>query len=384
MQLEADWLNGPARQVCDLLDSAGYQAWYVGGCVRNALLEAAASDIDIATDAHPETVLDLAAAAGMRAIPTGVPHGTVTLVPNGLPVEVTTFRRDVETDGRRAVVAFSGDIAEDAARRDFTMNALYADRDGVVADPLGGLPDLTARSVRFIGDAEARIREDYLRILRFFRFNAWYGEAGALDADGLAACAEFADGLEGLSAERVGAEMTKLCAAPDPAPALAAMERSGVLWRVLPASGAAPVAVLVHLEPEAGLTPDPMLRLAALGGEGMADALRLSRKDATRVETLRSAAEGPDPIAVLGYRHGAEMAVEIAVLRAAFMTQLLPDNLEAEAARGASRPLPVTASELLADYQGPALGARLKQIESHWIASDFTATKQELMSLPPQ
>ena len=176
-------------------------------------------------------------------MPTGLAHGTVTVVAGGRPFEVTTFRRDVETFGRRAVVAFSTDLRDDAARRDFTMNALYVRPDGTVVDPLGGLPDLRAGRVRFVGDGAARIAEDYLRILRFFRFHAWYGDpAAGLDPDGLAACAALQDGLARLSRERVGAEVTKLLAAPDPAPAVGPMAAAGILARVLPGADAAALA----------------------------------------------------------------------------------------------------------------------------------------------
>ena len=220
MRIEADWITRPETQaVCNALTGAGYRALFVGGCVRNTLLGAPVDDIDIATDALPKAVMDLTGAAGLNAIPTGIDHGTITVVSAGLPHEITTFRRDVETFGRHAVVAFSTDVSDDARRRDFTMNALYADPSGQVIDPLGGLADLQARHVRFIENADQRIREDYLRILRFFRFHAWYGDAArGLDADGLAAVAANTDGLDSLSRERVWAELRKLLAAPDPAP----------------------------------------------------------------------------------------------------------------------------------------------------------------------
>ncbi len=210
MKLEADWLQRPATQsLCDALETAGFHAFFVGGCVRDGIIGRAVSDIDIATDARPDRVMQIAKEAGMKPVPTGIDHGTVTVVVDGFPHEVTTFRRDVETDGRRAVVAFSDRIEEDAERRDFTMNALYADARGAVFDPLGtGIVDLKARHVRFIGDPHDRIAEDTLRILRFFRFHAHYADPdGGLDADGLAACAEMADGLAQLSRERVGAEI---------------------------------------------------------------------------------------------------------------------------------------------------------------------------------
>ncbi|MGC1488809.1 MAG: CCA tRNA nucleotidyltransferase, partial [Albidovulum sp.] len=214
MRIVADWITDQDLQlVLRLIRDGGHQALLVGGCVRNGLLGVPVDDVDIATDAHPERVSALAKAAGLRVVPTGIEHGTVTIVANSKPFEVTTFRRDVETDGRRATVAFATNIQDDAARRDFTMNALYADHAGQVIDPLGGLPDLQARRVRFVGGPQDRIREDYLRILRFFRFHARYGDpALGLDADGLAACAELADGIKTLSRERIGHEMRKLLA----------------------------------------------------------------------------------------------------------------------------------------------------------------------------
>ena len=250
MKVLGAWMEHPATQaVCAALTAAGYRALFVGGCVRNALLAMPVADVDIATDARPEAVTALAEQAGFKVVPTGIDHGTVTVIAEGIPHEVTTFRRDVATDGRRAVVAFATRIEDDAMRRDFTMNALYAEADGRVIDPLGGLRDLIARRMRFVGTAEARIAEDYLRILRFFRFHAWYGDPDqGIDPEGLAACATLSAGLETLSAERVGAEMRKLLAAPDPAPSLASMAQSGVLQRVLPGAEARALPVLVHLE----------------------------------------------------------------------------------------------------------------------------------------
>jgi tRNA nucleotidyltransferase/poly(A) polymerase len=216
----------------------------------------------------------------------------------GRPFEVTTLRRDVETDGRHAVVAFGTSLEEDAARRDFTLNALYLDADGAVLDPVGGLPDLRAARVRFVGDARARVREDHLRSLRFFRFHATHGDpAGGIDADALDAVARNLDGLDALSRERVTGEVLRLLAAPDPAPALAAMRATGALHRVLPGAAAEAVAPLVHVEAALGLPPDPIRRLAALSnGEG----LRLPSRDARRLGLLRDLPD-LDP-AALGYR----------------------------------------------------------------------------------
>lgn len=376
------WLSAPRVQsVCALLTDAGHQALLVGGCVRNALLGRPVADIDIATDARPERVMALAAAAGMKAVPTGVAHGTVTLVIDGQPFEVTTFRRDVSTDGRRAVVAFADHIAADAARRDFTMNALYARRDGAVVDPLGGLPDLRAGRVRFVGDPTQRIAEDYLRILRFFRFHAWYGDASAgLDPAGLAACAAAKDGLVRLSRERVGAEMARLLAAPDPGPALAAMGAAGILDAVLPGADPAPVPALVRLEAGAGLAPRWQRRLAALGWrDAWGEALRLSKADRRALAATAVALAAGLPPAAAAWRHGPEAAGDAALIRAGALGAPPPVGLEAELARGAAAAFPLRGADLAAE--GPALGAALRRLEGAWLASDLRLDAAALLAL---
>lgn len=381
MKVSGVWIETVATQaVCRMLTEAGHQALFVGGCVRNALLGEPVGDIDIATDARPEVVMDLARAAGLKPVPTGIEHGTITVVAAHIPHEVTTFREDVETYGRHATVVFSENIRSDAQRRDFTMNALYAQPDGTVIDPLGGLEDLYARRVRFIEDADQRIREDYLRILRFFRFHAWYGDAEAgLDAEGLAACAGNLDGLVRLSRERVGAEMYKVLAASDPAPSLAAMQASGVLNAVLPGANAQALPLLVHLESETNMAPDAILRLAALGGEAVAERLRLSRSDARRLLHLQEAAAGVMQAAELGYRHGIEEGLAILILRAAWLETTMDDQNAEDLARGSDARFPVTAADLMPDYAGPALGARLQALERRWIDSGFALSRDELL-----
>ncbi|MFD0859522.1 CCA tRNA nucleotidyltransferase [Roseovarius aquimarinus] len=380
MKIEAPWLTAaPLRAIFAAFEAAGHRVWLVGGAVRNALLNEPVGDLDLATDAEPDAMLTLAEAAGLKAVPTGIEHGTVTLIAEGTPFEITTFRRDVETDGRHAIVAFTDDMTEDARRRDFTMNALYAAADGEVIDPLGGLPDLMARRVRFIEDAGTRIREDYLRSLRFFRFHAQYGGQRGIDPEGLAAVVENLDGLETLARERVGGEMLRLLAAPDPALAMAAMAQSGALARVLPGSDPAALAPLVHLEGEAHVSHDPIRRLAALGGEDLRDRLRLSRVDAARLETLREGAGRIERPGALGYLHGAEAARDILLLRSALLQQPLDAGALAAAARGARQVFPVAAADLMPALQGAALGARLKALEARWIASDFALSREELL-----
>ncbi len=381
-RVTGDWLHRPETQaVCSMLTGAGHRALFVGGCVRNTLLGEPVSDIDISTDATPDIVSNLAEQAGLRPVPTGVDHGTVTVVSGGLPHEVTTFRHDVETFGRHAVVAYTDRVEEDAVRRDFTMNALYAEPDGTLVDPLGGLADLRARRVRFIKDASARIHEDYLRILRFFRFHAWYGDpVGGLDAEGLAACAALSAGIETLARERVGAEMRKLLSAPDPAPALAAMAAAGCLARALPGADPAALAPLVELEANAGLAPDPVRRLAAVGGEDPRGHLRLSRSDARRLDTVGRAARDTAGPAELGYRLGPEDGRDALLVRGALTgTPVAQAALNAVETGGAAT-FPLTAADLMPEYVGPALGARLAELETKWIASGFALTRHDLLN----
>ena len=378
MKVSGQWLErAETQKVCSALRDAGWQALPVGGCVRNALLGVPVADVDIATDARPETVSDLAKKAGFKVVPTGIEHGTVTVIAGGVPYEITTFRRDVETDGRRAVVAFSDRLEDDAARRDFTMNALYALPDGTVIDPLGGIADLKARRVRFVGDAGTRIREDYLRILRFFRFHAWYGDSGAgLDADGLAACAELSAGIETLSSERLGAEIRKLLAAADPAPAVAAMAQAGVLRQVLPGADHRALAPLVHLEEGAG--PRWLRRLVVLGAEDAAGRLRLSRAEAKALAAVTNAAQVGGNAAVLGWQLGAESAADAVLARAAMTGAAPAADWQEEIARGAAVRFPVKAADL-PGLQGAALGKRLKALQSRWLDSGLRLTKADLL-----
>ncbi len=375
-----DWLTSPATAaVFDALEAAGGPgcARFVGGSVRNALVGRPVDDFDIATRLLPEQSMAALKAAGIKVVPTGLAHGTVTAVSGKKPYEITTLRRDVETDGRRAVVAFTDDWAEDAARRDFRLNALYADRTGAIFDPTGaGVEDALAGRVVFVGDAKTRIEEDYLRILRFFRFFAWYGRAEP-DAEGLAACAAHAEGLTRLSAERVSKELLKLLAAPDPRAAVRAMVEAGVLERLFPA-----VADLGPFEAIVEGSDDPVLRLSALLPDDpaavatIAQGLRLPRAMEFR---LAAAAEGPlDPatdartLRALIYGHGAH-AVRDRILRGGAAGG--GDTSEALAlVDGWTAPrMPVGGRDLtrMGVEPGPEHGRILKAFEAEWIAEDF-------------
>lgn len=392
------WLTAPAtRAVMDALSpGASDQARFVGGCVRNALRGEPVSDIDVATVLRPEAVALALDAAGLRAEPTGIDHGTITAIANGQPIEVTSLRRDVETDGRRAVIVYTQDWAEDAARRDFTMNAVYARRDGSLFDPFGGIDHARAGQVIFIGDPLERIAEDYLRILRFYRFAAWMG--GALDADGRRACEAQAATLSLLSAERVWKELKKLICARDPVPVLDAMDAGLVLKAIWPgARDLQLLSSLVHNDQTKGRSADALLRLAALAGQEEETLSALGvRMKASRAEAGRMAAMSrPAPAGADALRPGMTLrALDRALYRLG--PQTVADRLRLDEARtgvDASpalvhtaqwiRPrLPVTGHDLIAAgaAPGPALGARLDALEKDWIASDFTLSRDALMA----
>lgn len=390
-RLNADWLNAPAtRQVIDALEAerAG-SARFVGGCVRNSIMGRPVDDIDIATQLPPDRTLAALEAASIRAIPTGIEHGTITGVIDGEPFEITSLRRDVETDGRRAVVAFTEDWAEDARRRDFRLNALYAAPDGEIFDPVGGgYEDALAGRVIFIGDGDERLREDYLRILRFFRFNAWYG--AGIDADGLAACARQRDGLAKIARERIWKELKKLLAAPTPRIALQSMGESGVLDAVLPEHhGIETLHDLELTEQLTGVQPDSLLRLmallprSALAVQQTQAALRLSNDDSARL-TMWAADNLPDPVGMKSkelratlYWHGKQAVVDRAMLAGADVRDLLA------AIRAWRRPdFPIGGDDALAiGLQGEAIGKALSRVAKAWVESDFDLERDALLAL---
>ncbi|AXI56575.1 CCA tRNA nucleotidyltransferase [Sulfitobacter sp. JL08] len=380
--LRAEWIAFDQTQaVCRALTDAGAQALFVGGCVRDALLGVNVSDIDIATDAIPEDTIELAVAAGLKAIPTGIDHGTITVLSGGRPYEITTFRKDIETDGRKATVRFSKDLKDDARRRDFTMNALYATPQGKVVDPLGGMDDLRARRVRFIEDPAQRIEEDYLRILRFFRFSAWYAEPeNGFDLDALAAIAGHLDGLDRLSKERIGKEMLKLLSAPDPAPAIATMNQMGILDRILSGAQDRALAPLIHIENSARQQPDALRRLAALSAATPADDLRLSKSDARAIMLLRESAASTASATELGYRLGEQQAIDAILLRNALFETEFDESTLLSAKVGSQQVFPVKAADLMPEYTGKALGKKLETLQSAWIRSGFTLTRDALLS----
>ncbi|MDR3526819.1 MAG: CCA tRNA nucleotidyltransferase [Rhizomicrobium sp.] len=380
------WMTAP--ETVTLMTVLG-EARFVGGVVRNALLGQPVSDIDIATPHRPEKVTALLQAAGIKAVPTGIAHGTITAVVKGKVFEVTTLRRDVATDGRHAVVAFTTDWEEDAERRDFTMNALYADADGTVYDSVGGIADLEAGIVRFVGDAVARIREDYLRILRFFRFHAWYGK-GPLNAEALYACDKEKAGLTKLSGERIAKEMLKLLQAENPVPVLIAMGETGILPEIVPgASDIMRLRRLASLDAAMGYAPDGILRLAALlpreravlVAQVIAARWKLSNAQKDRLIAASAAAKDmalfSDIQAArrLLYRLGPERFRDALQLSLAEETR---DGAQWRSLLTAAERLtvphfPFSGADVLARglSPGPAVGKVLQAVESWWIEHDF-------------
>jgi poly(A) polymerase len=387
---DAAWLRaGALARLLAVLNRDGEEARVVGGAVRNALLDEPIGDIDLATTAVPGEVMRRAAAAGFKPVPTGIEHGTVTVVIEGRPFETTTLREDVETFGRHANVRFGRDWRKDAERRDFTMNALSATADGVVHDYVGGLDDLGARRVRFIGDAGARIDEDYLRILRFFRFHAAYGR-GLPDPAGLAACIAARAGLEQLSRERVRTELLKLLIARHATPVLAVMAESGLLVPVL---GGVPYLAsfenIAKVEAAAGVQPDPVQRLGALAARTEEDAerlwqrLRLSNAEHGRLQSMADGWWKIEPSDEQGarallYRLGPERFADRVLLAwARAWPQGAADvawrTLATLPERWIAPVFPLKAADFIKRGvpQGPKLGAALREAEMAWIAADF-------------
>lgn len=373
-----------------VLENAGHSAHLVGGAVRNALMGMPVSDLDIATSAHPGTVQALFEAEGCAVHPTGIEHGTLTVVVDDEPFEITTWRRDVETDGRRATIAFATSIGEDARRRDFTVNALYADARGAITDPTGqGLADIAARRIAFIDNPADRIREDALRILRFYRFSATHGmeiDPASPDAN---ACRALGFLARNLPRERIGAEMIKLLAAPDPGSALAHMAADGLLDVALNGSITTRnprkrILRLVMAEAELDLAPDAIRRLVSLVEEAPTDALRLSKADARRFRVLSSAARDDSTPRELGFRLGSTEARNALALRLALRQDASLADGDTEAInRGSEAVFPLNGGDLKGLHQGPALGAALKALEARWIASDFSLDRDALLALGP-
>ncbi|MFG1465330.1 CCA tRNA nucleotidyltransferase [Xanthobacter sp. DSM 24535] len=392
---EAAWFAAPPlRRVLGALNGAGEETRIVGGAVRNALLGRPVSDVDLATTALPQETMRRAVAAGLKAVPTGLTHGTVTVVADGMPFEVTSLREDVETDGRHAVVRFGRDWGADAARRDFTMNALYADAQGRVIDLVGGIKDLREGRVRFIGDAQTRIREDHLRILRLFRFHAAYGR-GAMDPTALRAAIGLRTGILRLSRERVGAELLKLLASAGAEATVRLMSETGFLPTIL--AGVPDLVAferLAGLEADLDLAPDAVRRLGALAVRILEDALRLRARLRLSNEAFRRL-QGMAGLFGGDVDARAARALVYRLGYAAFEDRLLVNAARRRTSAGAAAgvleaartwqvpALPYSAADFIAAglQPGPALGAALARLEADWIGADFPSEPERLEAL---
>lgn len=388
-----DWMTAAeTKAVIAALTRKGAIVRFVGGCVRDAILGRKVKDIDIATHDPPETVIKLLEAARIKAVPTGIEHGTVTAVINRAHFEITTLREDVETYGRHAKVAFTDDWKADAARRDFTFNAIFCGPDGTLFDPFGGIEDLHAGRVRFVGDPETRIKEDVLRLLRFFRFHAHYGK-GAPDPAALAACRKLAEFLPTLSGERVAGEILRLLSAVDPAPVVDLMQKDGVLAHVLPeAEHIRKLVTLAAIENELGEN-DPLLRLASMlrrdieVAQAIAERLQLSRAERERLAALVA----PEiPVTVTGdekihrrelYRLGAAHYRDLALLAWADSPAANNSRFQAMLAsiqEWKPKEFPIKGRDVLAlgIENGPKVGDFLRRVEDWWIGSDFRPDRE--------
>ncbi|TWD54347.1 poly(A) polymerase [Agrobacterium vitis] len=402
------WFQDPSlTRVLDLLNADGAETRVVGGAVRNSLLDEPVGDIDLATTLLPADVMARAENAKIKAVPTGIDHGTVTLVVDGKPFEITTLRRDVATNGRHAEVAFGTDWQADAERRDFTINALYADQTGTIIDLVGGKADIETATIRFIGDANLRIAEDYLRVLRFFRFFAWYGR-GRPDAAGLRACAGARDNLSQLSVERVWSEIKKLLSAKDPGRALLWMRQAGVLTAILPETekwGIDAMPGLIATQNALGWEPEPLLRLAAMVPndaermKALSARLKLSKVEAQFLQDFVSAPKIADSTSELAldrllYTHGKAGIIAQLRLSLANARSKAEGDTEAMAQSGRfsrllqraenfEKPVfPLNGADVIAKgiAAGPEVGDLLSQMEAMWVQANFTLSRDTLLS----
>jgi poly(A) polymerase len=381
MKISADWLTKPSTQlVMQILLSGGYEAFFVGGCVRNTLFDFQATDIDISTSATPKRVMELMSQAGLKTIPTGIDYGTVTVVADKQNYEITTFRKDIETDGRRAKVKFSGSVLEDAKRRDFSINAIYSEQDGTILDPLDGIADIAKKRIKFIGDPHARIKEDYLRILRFFRFLALFGRENETHEIEIATINDLRDGLDTISAERKSDEILKLFAAPNPKCSIFLMETADISSKIFDAYDYKSLNNLKELEDRLQVNPCATRRLAAYTKDNLKSQLRFSNKLAKAHKVLREEAISKKDAAELSYRYNEKIALDSILVRSSLHSTEPIKNVYHRIKLGSVAKFPVKSVDLAEYFSGPKLGKMLAYLEQKWIESDFRLSKEVLLS----
>ena len=386
MRLNCKWLTDPdVVKVFNLLHASGHSIYAVGGCVRDSILGLDSFDFDLATDAVPDRVAELATEAGMQVLMHAARFGTVTLFSGLAQFEITTFRKDIKTDGRHAEVTYTRCLEQDARRRDFTINAMYLDRDGDLIDPVGGLTDLKGRRVRFIGNPGRRIAEDTLRVLRFFRFNVQLDikledydpramqHIESCDRGRLASLTDF----------RVTQEMRKLMAMVDPYPALYAMSQAGLLETLFPHADLEALRRLRLLEFTLERQPDPVMRLALLENPALPARLRLTRSDHRYLAIITRSIRHGTPIEHAAYRHGIQAALSSAFLRAALAGEELEPGLTRRAESAAERHCPVGSADLLPVVERRQISGTLRTLEDAWLDSGFSLSREELLAHIP-
>ena len=379
---ETKWLRNPsAQKLSKLYKNFGYQVLFVGGCVRNTILKMPVTDIDLATDAQPEEIIKIAKENNIRFVPTGLAHGTITLIIDNKNYQITTFRTDFDHDGRYAKVEFTESLLLDASRRDLTINALYCNHVGEVIDPLNGLDDIKKQKIKFIGNPNERIKEDNLRILRFFRFQAIYGNKNLeIDSIALEACHNHKSKLAALSKERITSELRKILSAPNPLEVIIKMNETGVLNELFQKVSIDSLEAYLKTEEKFKININWLGRLLSLQVTQEEESLKLTRCEFKFLKQTKSAIENQIHVLEFSYYNGVENGKIYSILQNFIHNIILSKNLLDQINSLATKKFPITAKDLMPEISGKKLGEALRSLEDRWIKSNFTLSKKELLA----
>lgn len=379
---ETKWLRNPsAQKLSKLYKNFGYQVLFVGGCVRNTILKMPVTDIDLATDAQPEEIIKIAKENNIRFVPTGLAHGTITLIIDNKNYQITTFRTDFDHDGRYAKVEFTESLLLDASRRDLTINALYCNHVGEVIDPLNGLDDIKKQKIKFIGNPNERIKEDNLRILRFFRFQAIYGNKNLeIDSIALEACHNHKSKLAALSKERITSELRKILSAPNPLEVIIKMNETGVLNELFQKVSIDSLEAYLKTEEKFKININWLGRLLSLQVTQEEESLKLTRCEFKFLKQTKSAIENQIHVLEFSYYNGVENGKIYSILQNFRHNIILSKNLLNQINSLATKKFPITAKDLMPEIRGKKLGEALRSLEDRWIKSNFTLSKKELLA----
>ena len=379
---ETKWLRNPsAQKLSKLYKNFGYQVLFVGGCVRNTILKMPVTDIDLATDAQPEEIIKIAEENNIRFVPTGLAHGTITLIIDNKNYQITTFRTDFDHDGRYAKVEFTESLLLDASRRDLTINALYCNHVGEVIDPLNGLDDIKKQKIKFIGNPNERIKEDNLRILRFFRFQAIYGNKNLeIDSIALEACHNHKSKLAALSKERITSELRKILSAPNPLEVIIKMNETGVLNELFQNVSIDSLEAYLKTEEKFKININWLGRLLSLQATQEEESLKLTRCEFKFLKQTKSAIENQIHVLEFSYYNGVENGKIYSILQNFRHNIILSKNLLNQINSLATKKFPITAKDLMPEIRGKKLGEALRSLEDRWIKSNFTLSKKDLLA----